>query len=106
DELGASPVEEMLAMASHAMDQGDMATAAQAYGQVLEQDPAHNGAIAGLAQAHFAAGNLAQAEQILAMAPENSSDPEIAAARATLALAAKSDALGDDTGDLLETLAG
>ena len=79
DELAASPVEEMLAMAAHAMDQGDMVAAAQAYGQVLEQDPAHSGAIAGLAQAHFAAGNLDQAEQILAMAPENSTDPEIAA---------------------------
>ena len=71
DDLAASPVEEMLAMATHAMDQGDMAAAAQAYGQVLEQDPAHSGAIAGLAQAHFAAGNIDQAEQILAMAPEN-----------------------------------
>lgn len=105
DDLAASPVEEMLAMAAHAMDQGDMAAAAQAYGQALEQDPAHSGAIAGLAQAHFAAGNLDQAEQILAMAPENSTDPEIAAARATLALAAKSDALGYDTNALMETLA-
>ena len=39
DELDASPVEEMVAMAARAMDQGDMAAAAQAYGQVLEQDP-------------------------------------------------------------------
>ena len=71
---------------------------------MLEQDPAHSGAIAGLAQAHFAAGNLDQAEQILAMAPENSTDPEIAAARATLALAAKSDALGEDTSALMDAL--
>ncbi|MEC8247385.1 MAG: tetratricopeptide repeat protein, partial [Pseudomonadota bacterium] len=105
DELAASPVEEMIAMAARAIDQGDMAAAAQAYGQVLEQDPTHGGAIAGLVQAHFAAGNLDQAEQILAMAPENSTDPEIAAARATLALAAKSDALGDDTGALAKALA-
>ena len=58
DELDASPVEEMIAMAARAMDQGDMAAAAQAYGQVLEQDPTHGGAIAGLAQAHFAAAIL------------------------------------------------
>ncbi|MED5323746.1 MAG: thioredoxin, partial [Pseudomonadota bacterium] len=105
DELAASPVEEMIAIAARAMDQGDMAAAAQAYGQVLEQDPTHGGAIAGIAQAHFAAGNIDQAEQTLAMAPEISLDPEIAAARATLALAAKSDALGDDTGALVEALA-
>ena len=30
-----------------------MAAAAQAYGQVLEYDPTHSGAIAGLAQAHL-----------------------------------------------------
>ena len=105
DELAASPIEEMLGIAALAIDQGDMAAAAQAYGQVLEHDPTHSGAIAGLAQAHFAAGNLDQAEQILSMAPENSTDPEIAAARATLALAAKSDALGDDTSSLMGALA-
>ena len=105
DELGASPLEEMLAMAAQAMDQGDMASAAQVYGEVLKQDPAHIGAIAGLAQAHFAAGNLEQAEQFLAMAPEGANDPELASARATIALAAKTDELGDDAQALLDMLA-
>ena len=43
----------MIAMADRAMDQGDMAAAAQAYGQVLEQDPTYGRAIAGLAQGAF-----------------------------------------------------
>ena len=94
--LAPSPVEQLLAVAEQALADNNPAMAAKAYGEILAADPAHIGAIAGLAQCHIANGNVEQAEQILAMAPAHSNDPELAAARAALALAEKA----ADTGDL------
>ena len=48
DELAASPLEEMIAITDRAMNQGDMAAAAQAYGQVLEHDPSMVAQLPGL----------------------------------------------------------
>src|SRR5256714_15608633 len=48
---GPSPIEEAMAMAKEASQSGDHATAAALYSQILQQEPDHPEAIAGLARA-------------------------------------------------------
>ena len=80
--------EEMLA-------QGDVAGAAQTFAAILGEDPGHAAAFGGLVRAHIAAGQLEQAEQLLAQIPEDRAGaPEIEAARAQLRLARQADAAG------------
>lgn len=95
--LGPSPVEQMLEVAETAFAADDFGAAAQAYGQVLQAAPDTIAAIAGLAQCQIATGQLAEAAEILAMAPQTNNDPALAAARAALALAEKA---GNAAGDL------
>ena len=90
--LPPSPLEQMLAAADQAAQSGDYASAAQAYGQILQQQPDNISALAGLAQAQIAGGQLEAAQQILAMAPPNISDAALDAARAALSLAQKTEA--------------
>lgn len=89
--LGPSPEEALLEMASAAMAQGDDAQAAQAYGQLLQADPANKEAIAGLALCYIHTGQLDQARDILNMVPalEREREP-LAAAQAALTLAEQS----------------
>ncbi len=85
---GPSPVEEALAMAKEALQQGDHGSAAAVFSQVLQREPANVEAQAGLARALIAGGDLAKARQVLdRVAKENAGDAEIAAARAGLDLA-------------------
>lgn len=92
--LPVSPLETQFATAQAALEMGALADASHQFAAILQAEPTHIGAIAGLAQCHCASGNLEQAEQVLQLAPENNSDPSLAAARAALALAQKG---GDDT---------
>ena len=91
DALGPSPEEALLEMASAAMAQGDYAQAAQAYGQLLQADPANKEAIAGLSLCYIHTGQLDQARDILNMVPalEREREP-LAAAQAALTLAEQS----------------
>ena len=85
---GPSPVEEAMAMAKEAAQQGDHATAAAIYQQVLQREPANPEALAGLARALIGRGELAQARQLLdRAAPDLAGHAEIAAARSALDLA-------------------
>lgn len=85
---GPSPVQEALAMAKEAAQTGDHATASALYSQVLQRDATNVEAIAGLARATIARGDLAKAKQLLDRAPkESAGHAEIAAARAALDLA-------------------
>jgi putative thioredoxin len=73
--------EEMLA-------EGAAADAAQTFAAILEENPNHAGAYAGLVRAHIALGELDQAEAFLNGAPiEISKAPELEAAHAQLELA-------------------
>src|SRR5436190_9105692 len=60
---GPSPVEEALAMAKQALQEGDDATAGTLYAQVLQREPANVEALAGNARALIARGDLAKARQ-------------------------------------------
>src|SRR5207248_7403100 len=55
---GPSPIEEALAMAKEAAQAGDHGTAVSLYTQILQHDPQHIDAFAGLARAQSARGEL------------------------------------------------
>ncbi len=85
---GPSPIEEAMAMAKEAAQTGDHASAAALYSQILQQDKENPEALAGLARALIARGELAKAQQVLAGAPkELEKHAEIAAARSAFELA-------------------
>jgi putative thioredoxin len=69
---GPSPIEEALAMAKQALQEGDHATAGTLYAQVLQREPAHVEALAGNARALIARGDLAKARQTLDRVPKES----------------------------------
>ncbi|MBU1377278.1 MAG: co-chaperone YbbN [Alphaproteobacteria bacterium] len=86
---GASPVDDLLAMAKESLELGDAGGAAQAYAEALQMDPTNVKAIGGMARILQQAGDLEQAAEVLALAPPNAKDPDIDAVRAALALAAE-----------------
>jgi len=96
DAVGASPVEELLAIADEAVKVDDLATAAQAYGQILQEDPQNPIALAGLARCYLASGDIERAKQTLAIVPpEFQTHEAIVAIQAQLKLADQANAAGD-----------
>ena len=103
--VGPSPVEEALAQAKAAAEAGDVAAAAQLYGQVLQHEAGNASAVAGLARCHLVQGEVEQARQTLEMAPpEHKGHAEISAVRAALELAQEMGEAGE-VGPLREALA-
>ncbi len=95
-EAGPSPVDELMAIAEEALKSGDLGTAAQAYGQVLQEDPQNPLALGGLARCYLTSGDIDRAKQTLAMvAPEHQSNPAITAVQAQLKLADQAQGAGD-----------
>ncbi len=87
---------EALAAAIELRAEGDVQGAAQVYAAVLNQDPDNLTAIAGLAETLADIGDLANAKDVLARAPEGSENaPELTAVRAKIALADQVAELGD-----------
>ena len=93
---GPSDAETLLAMARESLDLGDVGGAAQAYAQVLQIEPSNVKAIAGLARCYLTGGDAERAAEVVAMAPPDATDADLAGVRAALALAA--DAEGDAGG--------
>jgi putative thioredoxin len=86
---------DLLAAADAALANGDAATAADLYAQVLAQDGANVAALGGLARAYLKTGATEQAKQTLGMVPEaKRNDPAVAAARAALDLAEQAKSVG------------
>ena len=82
--------------ATAALEAGDVNTAAQVFGQVLQEEPENMEALAGLAKCYVKTGDLERAEQTLALAPPDKADSApIAAAQSALDLARKSSEAGD-----------
>jgi putative thioredoxin len=85
---GPSPVEEAMAMAKDALQQGDHGSAAAVFSQILQREPANVEAQAGLSRALIAGGDLAKARRLLDRVPkDDAGHAEIAAAWAALELA-------------------
>ena len=85
-----------LESAEEALAAGDVNTAAQGFGEVLQKDALNAQAAAGLAKCYIKTGDLARAEQTLGLVPPAKADsPPVASARAAIELARKSQSAGD-----------
>jgi putative thioredoxin len=78
-EAGPSPVDELLAIAAEAFTAGDLNTAAQAYAQILGEEPQNPVALAGIAKCYLAGGDVERAKQALAMVPPEQQNHEAVA---------------------------
>ncbi len=95
-EAGPSPTDELMAIAAEAMTAGDLGTAAQAYAQVLQEEPQNPVALAGLARCYLTSGDVERAKQALAMVPpEHANHEAVKAIQAQLTLTAQAEAAGD-----------
>lgn len=93
---GPSPVDELIAIAEEATQAGDLGTAAQAYGQILQEEPQNPVALAGLARAYLASGDKDRAKQTLALVPpEHQANEAVAAVQAQLKLSDMASTAGD-----------
>jgi len=85
-----------LEAAEAALAAGDLNTAAQMFGEVLQQDRENAQSLAGLAKCYIKTGDLARAEQTLALVPPAKADSApVTSARAALELARKAPSTGD-----------
>jgi putative thioredoxin len=80
-------IEGALKLAAQALAAKDIATAAQIYGQILQEDPGNPKAVAGLARCYLASGDVERAKQTLQLVkPEGENDEAYRAVQAELAL--------------------
>jgi putative thioredoxin len=92
--IGAE-AKDLLNAADTALAEGDAATAANLYAELLAEDNTNIQALAGLARAYVQTGAIDQAKQTLAMVPESKrNDSAVTAARAALDLAEQAKTLG------------
>ncbi len=93
---GASGIVDVLAEADVALAAGAVQSAAELYAAVRQADSGNLRAVAGLARASLAAGDIERARQMLAMAPPvKAGDPVIMAVQAEIDLAEQTLSLGD-----------
>jgi putative thioredoxin len=87
--------QDLLKAADQALVDGDAATAAEIYAQLLAEDGANVHALAGLTRCYVETGALEQAKQTLALVPEaKRNEAAVAAARAALEVAEQAKSLG------------
>jgi putative thioredoxin len=85
---GSMPTADLLAEAKAALEAGDPEQAAELYRELVQQEAENGDAWGGLLRALLAAGEEAQAHEVLAQVPPKLADhAEIAGARSALALA-------------------
>lgn len=85
-----------LEAAEAALTAGDVNTAAQMFGEVLQNDRENAQALAGLAKCYIKTGDLARAEQTLALVPPAKTESApVASARAALEIQRKAPSAGD-----------
>jgi len=84
---GPDHAEEVLAVAQEAFDAGDIGQAAQAYAHVLQDEPGHPKAVAGLARCYLKSGDVERAKQTLQLVrPDGANDEAVRAVEAELKL--------------------
>ena len=94
---GHDHAEEVLAAAEEAVAAGDVNMAAQAYAHVLQDEPGHPKAVAGLARCYLKTGDVERAKNTLQLVrPDGATDEAIRAVEAELKLREQA----ADTGDL------
>jgi len=85
-EGGNAEIDQVLALGEESLSLDDMGGAAQAFAHVLQIEPDNQKAIAGMARVYLAGGDVEQARQTIAMAPQDSRDPAVQSVRAQLSL--------------------
>ncbi|WP_417320498.1 thioredoxin [Emcibacter sp.] len=96
DDIGPSPIEQMLEQAGMLFEERDFESAGGIYSQILQAEPQNVEAIAGLARVLIEMGDLENAGNVLNSAQANlENKPEIASARAALEMAKQAGDLGD-----------
>jgi putative thioredoxin len=92
----AAAAEDMLALGADALAKRDLATAAQIFGHVLQEEPGHPKAVAGLARCYLESGDIDRAKKTLGLVrPDGASDEAIRAVEAELALKERAAAAGE-----------
>ena len=100
-------LEDALARAKEVLDAGDFHGAAAVYNQILQVEPEHAGAIAGLARCLIGVGEVAQARQVIeGVSDDNAKNPEIVGVLRTIELAEQTEGADGDIPALMEKLAG
>jgi putative thioredoxin len=95
---GEPNIDDILKEAETVLAEGDSATAASIYAEVLAADATNIAALAGLAKCYMATGAIEQATQTLAMVPESKrGDAAVKAVQASIDLAEQAKALGPVT---------
>jgi putative thioredoxin len=89
-------IEQLMSLGEESLLLNDLGGAAQAFAQVLTLEPAHERAIAGMARVYLADGDIDQARQTIAMAPQDSRDTTVQSVRAQLALMSAAPPGADD----------
>jgi putative thioredoxin len=98
-EAGHDHAEEILAAADAAFAAGDVTQAAQAYGHVLQDEPGHPKAVAGLARCYLQSGDIERAKTTLQLVrPDGAADEAIRAVEAELKLRDQAAQAGDTAG--------
>jgi putative thioredoxin len=93
---GADHAAEVLAAADEAFAGGDVSTAAQAYAHVLQDEPGHPKAVAGLARSYLKSGDVERARATLQLVrPDGAADETIRAVEAELKLREQPAQAGD-----------
>jgi putative thioredoxin len=91
----AADTKDFLAEADAALAAGDTQTAAAIYSEILAEDKANIGALAGLARAYVAEKQIEKAKQVLTQVPEaKRTDAAYLAAKAALDVAEQASAVG------------
>jgi putative thioredoxin len=87
DHGGPEHAAEVLKIADESLAAGDIGTAAQAYGHVLQDEPGHPQAVAGLARCYLQSGDVERAKTALQLVrPDGAQDEAIRAVEAELKL--------------------
>jgi putative thioredoxin len=97
---------EILEMADQAFAEGNLGEAAQAYAHVLQDEPGHPKAVAGLARCYLKSGDLERAKTTLALVrPDDAKDEAVRAVAAELSLREGAAAAAGKAGELEARLA-
>src|ERR1700733_12725428 len=95
-EAAASHADEVLTSGDEAFAAGDLGGAAQAYGHVLQEEPGHPRAVAGLARCYLKSGDLERARSTLQLVrPDGAADEAIRTVEAELKLQEQAAQAGD-----------
>ncbi len=93
---GHDHAEEVLTVADEAFAAGDLGQAAQAYGHVLQDEPGHPRAVAGLARCYLKSGDLERARTTLGLVrPDGANDEAVRTVEAELKLKEQGAQVGD-----------